>query len=385
MINMFGVNMSEDVDEPVLETIRSGYITQGPRVKEFEEELGEFLDNDNLVTVNSGTSALMLALRLAHVGPGDTVISTPMTCSATNVAIRAMGADIVFCDIDPKSGNANPESIAEIVHTPGINAKAIMVVAWGGLPVAVREIRKQIGNQKIPIIEDAAHAIVGRRYVKSLKDYCLAYGNLIDAEARADFTCFSFQAIKHLTTGDGGAVVLNGNLHLERARRLRWFGIKREEGSLDSRIDEDITEWGYKFHMNDIAATIGLANLATIMDIEQAHIEIAEQYQGELSVYFERFYNKGSAYWMFTVKLPDSAARDRFTRYMAQQDIQVSRVHRPNNEYTEFKDVPTPEGLKGVEDFASRMICLPVRPDMTLDEVRKVITTANRFAEVEGL
>ena len=189
-IPLFKVHMPKDVDKPLLEVLHSGYIGQGPKVEEFEKKLSQFLGTENVLTLNSGTSALHLALRLANVGEGDEVISTPMTCSATNEPILAAGAKIVWADVFPENGLIDPSSIEKKITK---KTKAIVGVHWGGMPFQIDEINKIALENNLKVIEDAAHAL-GAEF------------NGTKIGSHSDYVCFSFQAIKHLTTVDGGAI-----------------------------------------------------------------------------------------------------------------------------------------------------------------------------------
>lgn len=368
MIKMFNVNMPRSVDKPLLETLHSGYITQGPKVEQFEELFGDYIDNPQVVALNSCTSALTLALRLADVGPGDEVISTPMTCTATNLPIVGAGAKIVWADIDPATGLIDPKSVEKFINP---NTKAVMVCDWGGLPAPVDDIMDICRGWRIPVIEDAAHAFSswhGARPVGSV----------------ADFTCFSFQAIKHLTTGDGGMLACKDPKQYERAKTLRWFGISREADGLESRIKQDITEWGYKFHMNDVNATIGVAQMKTIQNrVIKRHWAIARRYDAHLSPKFkkppmDRPYE--SSYWLYTLLLPTEKHRDEFKKFMTDREIEVSEVHRRNDVYRVFRKFDH-DNLPGVDSFASRMICIPIHAGMTRKMVSLVIDAANHYAE----
>lgn len=342
MIPLFKVFMPESVIEPLKKTLFSGYIGQGPRVEEFEEALASYIGNPYILTLNSATSALHLALRLADVGPGDEVISTPLTCTATNWPILAQGASIVWADIDPKTANIDPQSIAQKITS---KTAAIMVVDWGGQPVDINAIRKIAGP--IPIIEDAAHAF-GAIY-KGKK-----VGN------QADFTCFSFQAIKHITTVDGGFLCTLDKNHYERGKLLRWYGIDRTKKSADSRIELDVYEWGYKYHMNDVTATIGLEQLKYIEKVLETHRQNASYYFKHLRntnnvTLLE--YSKGtlSSYWLFTLKVKK---RDLFRTYMANKGIMVSQVHRRNDTHPVVRQFKTV--LPNLDQFEKEMICIPV-------------------------
>ncbi len=342
LIPLFKVFMSPRAIAPVGKTLLSGYIGQGPKVNEFESKLASFLGNPLLLTVNSGTAALHLALRLANVGPGDEVISTPMTCTASNWPILANGASIVWADIDPLTGNIDPTSIAKRITK---KTKAILVVDWGGYPCDIAAIKKVAKG--IPVIEDAAHAFG-----------TLCKGKLVGNAA--DFTCFSFQAIKHLTTGDGGLLAVKKKSDYDRGKLLRWYGIDRERRTQHERIEIDIQEWGYKFHMNDINATIGLANFKSIPSILKKHRDNAAFYKKALShlVNVQLLTEKKdylSSYWLFTIRVKHV---DTFITYMNKRNIMVSQVHRRNDTHPTVKAFRTK--LPGVDEFTSEMVCIPV-------------------------
>ena len=346
-VPLFKVFMSTDVDPELLRVLHSGYVTEGPKVKEFEKALSEFIGTQ-VLTVNSGTSALTLALRLAGVGPGDEVISTPMTCQATNTPIMGTGAKIVWADINPRTGLIDPESIADRITS---KTKVLMTVDWGGAPCDYAAIWNVIKGKNILMIEDAAHAL-GASYLQE------PVGTI------ADYTCFSFQAIKHLTTVDGGALTAQWSLEdYDRARRLRWFGIDREEETKEFRGEVDVEEWGYKFHMNDVNATIGLANLQWADDIISRHRVNArildESIDTEMYTNTNPEYMHQHSHWLYTTLLPDHNLRERFKEHMEKRGIQVSQVHWRNDRLTTFKEFKR-DDLPGVDEFSRRMICVPV-------------------------
>lgn len=341
-IPLFKVFMSPGVDRPLLKVIHSGYVGQGPKVDEFEEKLRTFIGNPYVLTVNSGTSALQLALRLAGVSHGDDVISTPMTCTATNWPILAAGANIVWADINPRTGNMDPESVKRKLTK---KTKAIICVDWGGYPCDIDAIKKNAGG--IPLIEDAAHAF-GAMY-KGKK-----------VGQTADFTCFSFQAIKHLTTVDGGALAVRTKADYQRGILLRWYGIDRNKRSQENRIEIDVREWGYKFHMNDVCAAIGIENLKYTEKILAKHRDNAAFYRKALSKLpyvqlTEELPEYGSSYWLFTILVKD---RHSFLKHMSDRGIMVSQVHRRNDTHPVVSKFRT--DLPGVDEFSEHMVCIPV-------------------------
>lgn len=347
-IPLFQVHMPpRDELLPVLEEVLwSGFVGQGERVEKFEAELADYIGNRNIVTVNSGTSAIQLALRLAGV-EGGSVISTPMTCAATNLPVLAERARIIWADIQPTTGNIDPVDVERKIER---DTKAILVVHWGGQPCDMDAIMAVGRKYGIPVIEDAAHAL-GATW----------RGRKIGA-ATADFTCFSLQAIKHITTVDGGVLVTRDSADYHRAKLLRWYGIDRESDQLDSRIEQDIAEWGYKFHMNDVTAAIGSIQLRYLPDVLAAHQANAsyysEQLHGHIDTVQSRYYARGS-WWLYTILLKDPAERAAFTEHMKAAGITVSRVHARNDTHScfqQFRRGPLP----GVEQFTSRMLCIPV-------------------------
>ncbi len=343
-IPLFKVYMPESVLEPLSHTLMSGYIGQGPRVEAFEKALAPWVENQNVLTLNSGTSALMLALRLSNVGYGDEVISTAMTCTATNVPIMAMGAKIVWADINPRDGNID---VLDVERKITEKTKAIIAVHWGGYPCDMDELNRIGRKYNIKIIEDAAHAF-GASY----------HGHAIGSIS--DFSSFSFQAIKHMTTVDGGALVCRDTEDYKRGKLLRWYGIDREGERKDFRCEEDVAEYGYKFHMNDVNAVIGLEQLNHVGEVLRKHRENASYYRQR----FQRLSklqlldykdDRVSSYWLFTVRV---AQRLTFMQRMKDAGIVVSQVHARNDSHTMFKEFR--RILPGVDEFVEDQVSIPV-------------------------
>lgn len=255
MIPLFKPFVSWRAGFYVLRTLYSGQLAEGKMVKKFEAEFAEKFNKKNVVAVNSGTSALELAYDLACIGKSDEIIVPILTCTATNLPLVRRGAKIVFADIDYDL-NINIEDVKRKITK---KTKAIVFVHFGGNNRGLREIIKLGKEKNITIIEDAAQAVGS------------------DYWGKADFTCVSLQAIKILTSGDGGFLMCNGNKDYEKAKRLRWFGIDRDKKQ--KGIDVDVTEAGFKYHMSDITASIGLANLRSIDNVIAHRKELMEIYK----------------------------------------------------------------------------------------------------------
>ncbi len=346
-IPLFKVFMSEDVLEPVNELLMSGYIGQGDKVEQFEKLLGNFIGNPHVNTVNSATSGLHLALRM--VSGGDTeVLTTPMTCTATNVPILGNGLKIKWVDVDLNTCNMDLDDLERKLSP---TTKAIMIVHWGGYPLDLDRLKSiqdkcfNLYGYHIPVIEDCAHAWGSTYKGKRLGNH----GN----------TCvYSFQAIKHFTTVDGGCIFHPHKFQWERGKLLRWYGLDRTK-SANYRCEQNIGEWGYKFHMNDLNATIGIYNLL--------HAEhLVEQNQSNASYYnfalqnvhgvklMENEEDRKSAAWIYTIRVKN---RDNFVKMMTDKGIAVSRVHNRNDEHDCMK--PFQCALPNLDELCKDMICIP--------------------------
>jgi len=369
-IPLFKVYMSKDVVKPLSEVLMSGYIGQGPKVEEFEKILKEYFTNYLIVSTNAGTSAAHLAFRLLKnpaenvvsvngaafykskwpgLQEGDEVLATPLTCTATNWPALANGLKIKWVDVDPNTCNMDLTDLSRKISR---KTKIILPVHWGGYPNdldGIREIQRsaeQMLGFKPAVIEDCAHAFGATYKNKKIGNH----GNIC---------FFSFQAIKHLTTGDGGALVLPHKGLYDKAKLLRWYGIDRETNSKDFRCEDDIAEWGYKFHMNDINATIGIYNFPHAMEVVKKHQENAEFYNEQLKnvpgvTLMENNPDRKSSYWIYTIKVEN---RDMFMEHMKECNIMVSRVHERNDKHScvkEFKSI-----LPNLDKLTQEMICIP--------------------------
>lgn len=223
-----------------VKVLLSDQLAEGPVVKQFEHEFGQRFGLTNVVAVNSGTSALELAYELADIREGDEVITPVLTCTATNIPLLRRNCTIVFADID-KDLNMNIQDVKNKI-TP--KTKAIVFVHLGGNNRGLEELQRICESHSIILIEDAAQA-VGSGY----------WG-------KGEFTAVSLQAIKTLTSGDGGFLICKRAEDFRKAKKLRWFGYDRERKQKEG--DVDLTLAGYKYHMNDISAAIGLGNLRSL-------------------------------------------------------------------------------------------------------------------------
>ncbi len=321
------------------EILYSGYIAQGKAVDEFEKAFSDFIGAKNCLSVNSGSSALHIALILSGVQEGDEVISTPITAEPTNTVIAQTGAKIVWADIDPDTGNIDPDDVEKKITA---KTKAIMVVDYAGIPVNIFRFQEIEKKYNIPVIEDVAHAL-GATY----------QGEKLGNHFR--YATFSFQAIKHLTTVDGGMVCVKDDEEYEKAKLIRWFGISKGV----SRLENDIKIQGYKYHMNNVNATIGLVQLENISDIINRYIANGKYYDKalkgvkgvELMNYYE---NSQPSYWLYTMKVE---RRDDFVKMMADNGIMASELHKRNDLHSIFANSKT--DLPNVNKFEKEWVHIP--------------------------
>jgi len=321
------------------DVLYSGQISEGEQVYEFENKFSSYVGLPNILSFYSGTAALHTALILAGVQPGDEVISTPMTAEPTNMAILHAGGKIVWADVDPRNGNISPDSIADSITQ---KTRAIMVVHYGGIPAAMNHIREIANTNGIPVIEDAAH-VLGACYGKE------------PIGMNSEYTMFSLQAIKHMTTVDGGMLACKNPADLPRGRKIRWFGIDRQA----SRTEVDVKEVGYKYHMNNVNATIGLVQLEHINPVVERHIANGRYFDTalqevsgiELCTWDEE---AEPSYWFYTVL---AERRDDLSRYLTEHGIGNSQAHKRNDLHSVFSASRCV--LPGVDSFYSRMLHIP--------------------------
>ena len=336
MIPLFKVGMSPRAYARAPEVLASGYIGQGPEVVQFEQEFHRLVGGGvPPLSVNSCTSAIDLALHLCGVGPGDVVISTPVTCLASNVHIVHRGARIVWADVDPETGLIDPEDVARKARAleRRTRAKVIIAVDWGGAACNYQAL-KQNG---VPVIQDAAHRLLGPH--------------------AGDYVCWSFQAIKALTTGDGGALRVPINQY-ERAKSLRWYGLDRESGE-SFRCNQSVEELGYKYHMNDLAAAIGRSNLALAARGISRQRSNAARYSGGLRSHPHiefPLHDPDSSWWIYTIR---SQGRDGLQQYLERCGIASSPVHARNDKHPAMEAF-TGEELPGVDQFCRTNLAIPV-------------------------
>ena len=389
-IPLFKVFMSSNAADNVAKVLNSGFIGQGPKVEELESDLSKYFGqfNNNVLTFNSATSAEHLAYHLLkmpytyHIPNeygastiqwpglenGDEVLTTALTCTATNWPILANGLKLRWVDVDPTTMNICLKDLESKLNE---KTKIVTVVHWGGYPVDLVELKniqtryRQKYGFEFMIIDDAAHS----------------FGSKLDGQLIGTYdtiTTFSLQAIKHITSVDGGFWITPYKELNDRARLTRWYGIDREGPRTDFRCEADIPEWGFKFHMNDVSATVGIENLKHADTIIGTHKANGQYYNNALQntdgvTLLENDIRKESAYWLYTMRVD---RRDDFMRYMLENGIVTSRVHERNDKHTctaEFR-----EDLPNVDLVTNDMISIPVGWWVTNENREFIVDTIKR-------
>lgn len=362
-IPLFYPHVPKTAINEVADTLSGRWIGQGPKVEKFEQIFQEaFLGEHKPLAVGSGTDALHLAYLLADISTNDEVIVPVFTCTATNLPLLYIGAKPVFADIDPITMNLSIEDVEKKITK---RTKAIVCVDYGGVPNNYEQLNNICQKYGIKLISDAAHSI-GSKYKN------------VFAGQWADFTIYSFQAIKTLTTGDGGLLAIKDKSLLDKGKRLRWFGIDRvaKQGGI---WENDIVELGYKYQMNDIAASIGIAGMEEIDDVIKRRNKYFEFYEKYLKNERVRIVGKSkeknyyNSAWLITIVVDKN--RIGLMKKLREAGIESAQVHYRNDRYSIFGE--RCKDLKNMDDLEERYLVLPLHLRMNEEHVKKICEVIN--------
>jgi perosamine synthetase len=363
------------------EIFKTGWIGLGPKTEEFENKFGQYVGASYAVGVNSATAALHLTLVAFRIGPGDEVLVPSLTFISTAHAVLYVGATPVFVDVRPDTLCIDPEDVKRKITD---KSRVVLPVHYGGHPAELDELREIASDRDLLLIEDASHAC-GSEY-KGRK-----IGSMGDA------TCFSFQAVKNLATGDGGMITTNRPDICQILRRLRWLGIDKSTWDRSEDINRkleaslrhlanygwyyEVTELGYKYHMNDIAAVIGLAQLAKLDKANARRREIVLCYNRAfagtswLEGPVEKLYVR-SACHNYVVKTP---YRDRLNLYLKEKEIATGVHYMPVHLHPYYRG-KFQASLPTTEEVWTRLLTLPLYPSLSDAEVNTIIESILEFA-----
>jgi perosamine synthetase len=362
-VPLFYPFVPEEAQSEIISTLQSRWIGQGPKVEKLEKEFQKKFLGDHLpLAVGSGTDAIHLAYLLAGVTSGDEVIVPVFTCTATNIPLLYIGAKPVFVDVLPGTLNIDPSKIEQKITE---KTKAISIVHYGGLPCDMQKIQRIANKHNLLIIEDAAQAIGAKYNDKFIGEI-------------SDFTAFSFQAIKHITSGDGGLLSINDENKIAQAQRLRWFGIDREakQGGI---WENDIYEVGYKYQLTDLGACVALAGLKHFDPMFKLRKILTDKYKSHLNKFsdikivgedFENQNNVVNANWLMTVFANNA---DELMRKLRANGYECNRVHFRNDKYTIFEEfVEDKSEFEEMDKIQDKYIVLPLHHKVTERDVENI-------------
>jgi perosamine synthetase len=357
-IPLFQPRIREEAIEAVGEVLRSGWLGLGPKTQAFEQAFAEYVGMSYCVGLNSCTSALHLGLHLLGLAPGAEVITTALTFISTNHAILYERCKPVFADIQPETGNLDVRSVAaRITERTG----AILLVHYGGYPCDLDEFYALAHERRIPIIEDGAHACGATYKSKRIGSH-------------GDVHAFSFHAVKNLPMGDGGALTVRSEAQDARLRRLRWLGIDRDTFQRSARgayhWEYNVPEVGFKYHMNDIQAAIGLAQLRHLDEDNAYRARVAARYREQLAnvpgirlLQYQE--DRTSSFHLFCIL---AERRDALVDKLRAAGVDVGVHYRRNDQYPMYEEQDLPQ----TERFWRSVISLPMHTLLTDEQIAYV-------------
>ncbi len=360
-------SINDDDIRAVSEVLKGDWLTTGPYVARFEEELTRYTGATRVVSCTSGTAALHIAYAAAGVGEGDEVITTPMTFVATASSALACGAKVVFADIDD-TANIDPATVEPLVTD---RTKVIAGVDYAGQPVEIDRLNELAHAKGALTVQDAAHSIgshVGERAVGSL----------------ADLTCFSFFPTKNMTTAEGGAVAtLDAELG-QRAHEFHFIGLVRDRSRMrypdEGPWHQEVHEWGLNYRLSDVHAALGLSQLARLEQFKQRRREIFERYQRDLAgidgVETHTVRDGVDPIWhLYPARILGGRRREVFEK-MRERGIGVQVNYIPVHWHPVFEDLGYRRGMcPKAEQFYAEELSLPMFADLTDDQQTQVIET----------
>ena len=367
-------DIGEEEINLIIETIKSGWLTTGPKVTEFEKELNNYLQHKKplySVGLNSCTSALFLALIALDIKKGDEVIVPTWTFAATAQVVEWVGATLILCDIEKETLNIDIKQAEQLITK---KTKAIIPVHMAGFPCDMEGIASLAKKYNLKIIEDAAHAI-GTKY-RDIK-----IGNF------SDITCFSFYATKNLAMGEGGAAVSHNREIIEKIRKLSYFGINKESSDRYTKKGKwfyDIGGLGYKCNLDSIHAALGLVQLQKLDDMNQKRRKIANYYRKNISKNIKCFFDSADyyhTYHLFPIYLPENIDRDDFIEKLKDKNIGASVHFIPLHKHSFYKERFKNQHFHVAENMYKYTLSIPMCSAQTIEEAEYIIDTINTLVD----
>lgn len=350
----------------VAKVFESGWLGMGSSVQEFEDKISKFLGGPTVIAVNTGTTAIHLALDALGISEGDEVIVPSLTFVATIQAITATGATPIFADIEPNTLNIDVKDVERKITG---RTKAIIPVHYRGLPCDMDGLMYLSKKNNIRIVEDAAHAFGSHYKGKPIGSF-------------GDITCFSFDPIKVVTCGEGGAIAIRDGSLASLIQKKRILGIDKDTWSRYKHERSwfyDVLVPGYRYHMSNINAAIGLVQLKKFGKLNAKRIKIAKRYDKELGrikgIELLNTDYRDIAFFMYIVKIKKN--RDGLMKHLKEHGIDSGIHYIPSHLFTLYKGITTK--LPATEEVWEEILTLPLYPDLTAADQTKVISSIKEF------
>ncbi|KGA82441.1 aminotransferase DegT [Lysinibacillus fusiformis] len=357
-------SIEEDDIQVVLETLRSPYLTQGPKIQQFEQAIANYVGAHYAVAFCNGTAALHAACYAAGINEGDEVITSPITFAASANCVRYVGGTVVFADIDAKTYNINPEEVRKKI-TP--NTKAIIPVDFTGQPADMDAIMDIAHEHNLVVIEDGAHSL-GADYK----------GKKIGTQAH--MTMFSFHPVKPITTAEGGIIVTNNEEYYRKLQLFRSHGIEQTDFSVNQGgWYYEMTDLGYNYRMTDLQAALGLSQMNKIDTFIQQRREIATFYTEALQdlegiIVPQQLKGTNSGWHLYMLQL-EGISRKFVFEQMRLSNIGVHVHYIPVYWHPYYRKMGYERGLcPNAEKWYEKALTLPIHPNMTVEELSIIVS-----------
>ena len=381
-------NITEEDIQSVVETLKSDYLTQGPKIEEFEKAFAEYVGSKYAVAVSNGTAALHLCAIAMGVKEGDKVITTPITFAASANCIRYCGGEVIFSDIDPETYLLDIKAVRNLLETsPKGTYSGIIPVDFAGRAVNLEEYRELAEEYGLWIIEDACHAPGGFFQDSTGKQQFCGNGNL------ADLSIFSFHPVKHIASGEGGMITTNNEELYKKLKQLRTHGIVKDDEQFQNSTEfagggqnypgwyMEMQELGFNYRITDFQAALGTSQLKRADDGLLRRREIANKYynafEGKTYIKGQSGVVEGHAYHLYVIETEN---RLGLYNYLRENNIYAQIHYIPCHLMPYYKDRGWKEGdLPNAENYYKNCISLPMYPTLKPEEQQFVISTINQF------
>jgi len=375
-------NITEEDIQAVVETLKSDFLTQGPKIAEFEQKFAEYVGAKFAVAVCNGTAALHISAMALNVQTGDNVIVTPLTFAASANCVRYCSGNVVFCDIDKENYLLDLQKLETMLaKKPNGYYKGVIPVDFAGYPIHAEKLREITDKYGLWVIEDACHA-PGAYFIDK-------QGNkqLVGNGKFAELTCFSFHPVKHIATGEGGMITTNSQELYEKLLLFRTHGITKDADKLHENHGGwyyEMQELGYNYRLTDFQAALGISQLkraneglARRQEITQKYIENFQNIKGiKLPKVKQGFYH---AYHLFVIQVEN---RLKLYNYLKENSIFAQVHYEPIHLQPYYKNSGNKQGdMPVAENFYAHCLSLPMYPSLTDEEQNYVIEKVKEFLE----